>query len=404
MASCSQPTATEQPVVDDRATGKTAVLGTPARVALAAALVFGFLAGARLVAYRGDVTRFIDGSTYFIEQAELPSPVTLRSDRRGFDGQFFFLLALDPSFSPRPGQRTFLDEPAYRQQRIGYPLLVHVLSFGAARAVPWVMVVVNLAAVTVIAFLGAWLCRHFGSRPELGLLAALCPAYFVSVGHCTSEAAGMAFALGAVAAYVRGRHGLAAVLLTAAMLTRETTLLIGSGLGVATLMSSLREPGLKRLRWIAYGLPVAAWAVWQAALARRWGMPGYLGAPQDFGFPFAGMVRGLFRYDSFPERLWLYAVAVGVLGAIVLAARAVLWRRVDAALRVSWVIAVTLLFLLTDVMWGHSIDLTRACSETWVASLLVIAASRSPWSIRWAPRLLLPAAAACLYFIGAGLR
>ncbi|MBI3362845.1 MAG: hypothetical protein HY023_17220 [Chloroflexi bacterium] len=59
----------------------------------------------------------------------------------GYDGQFAYYIALDPV---HPAGR--LDVPAYRYQRILYPLLARALSLGLPALLPWAMLVVNLAA------------------------------------------------------------------------------------------------------------------------------------------------------------------------------------------------------------------------------------------------------------------
>src|SRR5512145_647814 len=60
----------------------------------------------------------------------------------GYDGQFAYYIARDPA-----GSENCLDVPAYRFQRILLPALGYVLSLGIETLIPWVFVLVNLAAL-----------------------------------------------------------------------------------------------------------------------------------------------------------------------------------------------------------------------------------------------------------------
>src|ERR1700730_15687728 len=62
----------------------------------------------------------------------------------GYDGQFYYQIARDPLHAAQ-----FLDKPAYRYQHIFYPLLVGVLSLGQARLIPYMLLLVNLASITL---------------------------------------------------------------------------------------------------------------------------------------------------------------------------------------------------------------------------------------------------------------
>ena len=71
-------------------------------------------------------------------------------DYLGYDGQFAYWIARDPTPAVTGA---YLDVPAYRYQRILYPLLAWALAAGQAALVPWTLVAVNLAAQLA----GTWL-------------------------------------------------------------------------------------------------------------------------------------------------------------------------------------------------------------------------------------------------------
>src|SRR5258708_1360963 len=76
----------------------------------------------------------------------------------GYDGQFSYWLAIDPS--PAAAGSHF-DVPAYRYQRILYPLLARALALCQSALVPWTLILVNLLAqVAGTLAVEAWLKAH----------------------------------------------------------------------------------------------------------------------------------------------------------------------------------------------------------------------------------------------------
>src|SRR5437016_499901 len=62
----------------------------------------------------------------------------------GYDGQFYYQIARDPLQAAQ-----YLDQPAYRYQRIVYALLVAVLSVGQVSLIPYMLLLVNFVSVVL---------------------------------------------------------------------------------------------------------------------------------------------------------------------------------------------------------------------------------------------------------------
>jgi hypothetical protein len=92
----------------------------------------------------------------------------------GYDGQFYYRFALDPFKLNGLVDGIGVDSPI-RIQRIGYPFLVWLLSGGHAGAVPYLLVVVNIASFVALAALGGLLARSHGRRPLWGGRATFLP-------------------------------------------------------------------------------------------------------------------------------------------------------------------------------------------------------------------------------------
>lgn len=88
------------------------------------------------------VSRFIVIGSQFVDSARFHFPLKVYP-RAGYDGQFYFSIALAP-FSVEEGTSGItIDSLEWRWQRIIYPLLCHALSFGRPEFTPWAMVAVN---------------------------------------------------------------------------------------------------------------------------------------------------------------------------------------------------------------------------------------------------------------------
>jgi hypothetical protein len=107
------------------------------RILIWAALGSGYavcLALAFLFAHHGDLLSFARVSPRFL--------VGDTTAWFGSDGQFAYFIARDPLHAV-----AHLDVPAYRLQRILYPILAYMLALGRAEWVPLALVVVNVVAI-----------------------------------------------------------------------------------------------------------------------------------------------------------------------------------------------------------------------------------------------------------------
>src|SRR5207253_844339 len=91
-------------------------------------------------------------------------------DRIGYDGQFYYFLAVDPKHG-----RDYMDEPGVIYSRIGYPMTVRALSAGNASVIPYMMVIVNILAVVGGTLAVAFFMRRHGLPPAFALLYGLFP-------------------------------------------------------------------------------------------------------------------------------------------------------------------------------------------------------------------------------------
>ncbi|MDP9361442.1 MAG: hypothetical protein M3P29_08325, partial [Acidobacteriota bacterium] len=243
-----------------------------------------------LQARHGDVSRFVIAGGTNVDARKVPAGLTVIPNIGGYDGITFYRLALDPFTREQTAFGITLDNPPYRQQRIGYPFIVWMLSLGHARWVPALLVAVNIAAAAAMgAFAGAF-AKRFGQHALWGVIVPLYPGFVLTFSRDLAEIVAAAFVMGAIWAITARRNTTAALLLTCAILTREPALLLAFALAGAWLIERLlrRE---RRIAPVVFVVPIIVYALWQAFLAGRWGVSPLRSGSPAVALPFVEFAR-----------------------------------------------------------------------------------------------------------------
>jgi len=201
----------------------------------------------------------------------------------GYDGQFAYQIARDPF-----GASHFLDVPAYRYQRILYPLVARALALGQSALVPWSLIVANWLALVA----GTWLTEEIlagrGASRWYALSYGLFAGLMMAVRLDLTEPLAFALAQAAVLSYERNRGRTAAGLLALAALAKETTLLVAAGF---LLSFALSRRWRDLIEWaVVVGVPFAAWQVLLRVWLGAWGIGsgGALATPFEW-IPYRGL-------------------------------------------------------------------------------------------------------------------
>lgn len=331
------------------------------------------------LAAEGDVGAFVvAGSLLTSPEAGvpvLPGP--------GYDGQFLYRLALDPTDLRPEAQGVTLDS-ALRLQRITYPVLVFLVALGQAAWVPAALVVVNLAGLGVIALVGAMLARDYGRAPVCGLLVAGFFGFVITLARDLTEITTAATLLAGMLAWQRGRLGLSALAFSAAVLSRESALLFVGAFLLAEVAhawwSGQREPRelLRRLSFAA--TPLLAFCAWQAVCwqvvgvvplfasgGRNLVLPG-----QDLAPAVVGWVQGAVALE--PADLVNLGQFVCLAVIVGMAAAGLIRSAAPLGVKVAWGMTLLLVVSLSASVWRGPADF-RTASELYLASALVLLAS-----------------------------
>ena len=187
----------------------------------------------------------------------------------GYDGQYYYFLALDPRHA-----KDYMGEKAgYIYARPLYPALARAASLGSSKRLPAAMLAINLLAIGIGTLaLALWLrARRFS--PWFALLYAAYPGLIFCVARDLTEPLAFAFVALALLVFDAARSPrviACAALFALAGLTRETTLVFAAAVALALLLHdrdrsdrrSIVSPGVWRraiVFLVAAALPLLAW-------------------------------------------------------------------------------------------------------------------------------------------------
>jgi hypothetical protein len=243
----------------------------------------------------GHISLFIMSGVKYSHPRQM-SPQISHVPLAGYDGQFYYRLALNP-FNWHPTAYGITMDHNYRYTRIGYPLVAWILSLGQHLLVPTVLVVINLICVGIIGWLGAKFARESGRHALWGLLFVAYFGLVISVGRDTAEPLADACMLGGLLAYRHSRYALAALLVAYGVITNEPILVLPAAIALTRLHEMYRRrarPGRADLVWAA---PGAAYVVLQGIehFAVKGKAGGVADATSNLTLPFKAMVPALYR-------------------------------------------------------------------------------------------------------------
>lgn len=376
-------------------------LRAPWAFALVVVVSYGLFTVPILARHGFDVSAFIVAGDQFVQSADLASPIIVKPHSAGYDGQFYYRLSVAPVQLQQPSHGVLLDVPAWRMQRIFYPMLCWVAALGNAALIPAAMFAINLLGLAAIAVLSLHIAARL-SLPALTPLAVmLWPGFVVALTHDTTEIVSAALLLGALAAYLADRLVLYALLGALATLTRETGILMLGGILCLELIRAVGARGQWRRahRALICLLALIPFLAWREILHFLWSQsPQEAGAGHNIGWPMLGAatmlldtLSGARHYSprhglNIALRAYAFGTAAWLLvWCAITASRAgaVLRLKQAAAVAAGWLPVLALMSVLSA--GGPWIDPTayfRAFTECYVIGCL-LPTSRLPPNAGW---------------------
>lgn len=215
----------------------------------------------------------------------------------GLDGQQFYAVARNPFDLDEAAEH--LDRPRYRLQRPLYSWLAWLgHPTGGGTGLIWSLFAVNVAAVAVLAWSTSALSLRLGGPVWVGALVGLYPGIWWSLRVSVADALATALAMASIALLAHHRTRWAIAAGVAAVLAKETAVLLLVGWALA----GWRD----RCRWAPVIGAAAVGAAW--ALVLRLLVPGSE-AVSELSAPLVGAVDAVRHLWLDGEELW------GLLGA-----------------------------------------------------------------------------------------
>ncbi len=370
-------------------TDQPAITGS---IALLAALAF-VLARLQLWA-KGDISRFILVGRHFATVPQLPPGIAV-SPTYGYDGQFYYRLALNPGNFSHIAYGIRLDQP-YRVMRIGYPWLTWLVSVGQHVLVPVMLVVVNIVAIGVMGYLGGMFARQSGRHALAGLVI---PAYFgllTSVSRDTAEPLAAACLLGGLLAVRARRPVLAGLLLACGALSRETVMVAVAAIFIIRVagVARGREPARPLRADLAWLLPTVVFVAWEAVVKVITGSVPVLAdsdrnAAKPFIAPLKALTSNLHHLSLHPfdqYNVWFLEIVILALFAL---AALLSWRSTNAPVheRLALVLYMIEICVVAPSTWSSLDADLRSFIEVYLLAAIILLGTPLRRLRSWLPYL-----------------
>jgi hypothetical protein len=362
------------------------VAPAPGVVAVVVGALAALFVAARDISHGGHLGAFALASNVFVHPGAT-SDLPVHSGTNGYDGQFYYRLALNPLTHQVTAFHITLDNPPYRQQRIGLPATAWAVREMFRAPTSLALVLVNVLALVAVGWAGAMWARKYGRSPWWGVALAASPALVMALARDLTEPLATAALVVGLLSWTRGRLWLASVAFTAAVLCRETVLVVLLGMGVWCLVQRLRGGGRETRRTnaaqiVALCIPAAIEVGWQFHVRQVWGgkkLP-TLSGNRQFGFSLLKPVRSFFfnasdiglSHQGILDAIWLVERFL-LLGLLIVVASGLLRSAAPAEIRLGWVFAA---LLGLSVAWNQDVEFVRAANEAIVVGQLLLLARR----------------------------
>jgi hypothetical protein len=218
----------------------------------------------------------------------------------GYDGQFYWAIALDPVATGSIHRD--IDNPSYRYGHPLYGWLGWLFSAGQGTAAAAALLAVGLASLTAAAAAAAWLGRRRGSAGWEGLFVTANVGLVYAATHDLAEPLCAALLLGGLGAYCSGRRKSALLCFALLPLAKEPLVLVPVAVAAWELWRN--RASIRTVLPLAGALlPSVCWWVYARIHLGAW----FTSGGSALGAPFSGWKRALLdagvrAYSAIPSQ------------------------------------------------------------------------------------------------------
>lgn len=329
------------------------------------------------VAAHGDIGAFVQAGTQFTDLAKAPHRLAVRPGS-GFDGQFYYRLALQPwNLSWSAHGITF--DFGFRRQRVGYSYLAWLGAGGQAAAVPYSLVAVNVMMLGLLGFFSGKWAQSLGRHAIWGLLPAGYFGMVWSLSRDLTEITAITLVVGGIVAWRSNRFLLAGLAFSLAALSRETAMIVVLALAVTRGVEMVRRHQRANPSDVSWALPIVTFVGWQLANFAAYGSFPFRSEGQNTSLPFSGALTAITSWISHPSLINLLEVIqlAALVTLVVLALLNIRQSRSSAFERLAFVFAILLLGVLSSSVWNHDPRQFRTMVDVFVLGSGVLLGTRS---------------------------
>ncbi len=229
----------------------------------------------------------------------------------GYDGQFAYHIALDPV-----NAAPYLDIPAYRYQRILYPILTYITSLGNEVIIPWMLIAINLLCLAAGTLATEKILSNHGFSRWYALGYGLFAGLLISLRLDLTEPLAFALIQWGVFYFDRGKILQSLPFFALAALGRELTLLYGFACFLYLFFNGRRASGI--LWGFLAILPFGVWQIFIRFWLGDWGIKSGGNSASPFEIiPFGGLWRMHIINDYIGIFLLLMVLMIALLPAAI---------------------------------------------------------------------------------------
>ncbi|MFH1307779.1 MAG: hypothetical protein ABIH72_02920 [archaeon] len=222
---------------------------------------------------------------------EIPDNLVVFKNSNGYDGQFYYLMAQD--------FRNNVD--GLRNQRVLYPFISKLLSFGNDDLIPFTLIYVNLVAILVGTFFFIKILKLFNSNLNYAYLWAFNPGYILGFMRNLTEPLMIMFILIGIYLILRKKVALSLIFFVLSTLTREASVVIIFSI----LIFFLAKKEWKNSLYMAVSL--VPFLIFNIIIYSVYGNTGFLANSSHTTLPFIGFFNYIKNTDlSLSLKLLIY--------------------------------------------------------------------------------------------------
>ena len=224
-------------------------------------LLYGFAVGKHLIRHENNVTSLFYIGSHFARPPDVESlELYVYPDSKGYDGQFYLLIAMDPCFAR--GFAEFVHIPSYRYTRILLPFVSYALALGTLSLIPYTYVFANLVGFAVGCYFFLKIIRFYGGNDFYILPYAISLGMVVAVKRMLPDALAINLMVIAIYCHVLNKKRGFVLFASLSVLAKETMVLVP----IAFFLSSIWQRKKLSSPSFAYLIPLLLFLAWQGVI------------------------------------------------------------------------------------------------------------------------------------------